>query len=683
MKKNTIISMCAVLSAATTFASELVQAENLKKSSSHLAAQLVVDRLRDDVATNNNAVADLAKAMLSDPVRYRKTGEAKILLEPEFSESIKNTFRKRVDDLLDRMAKPKTRQEYFGAEFLSKAEDPGNAFLKKVAADSYQNAFKDARKKACEEQAKRLSSAIRPTEEEVDSSDRGSLVHRIAGKLIEAKKNAIFDENVGYILNTIAGPVVVEAYNQRDMQRESYMTMPVNTYTPEFLVTNMLKNIKGEVSRIQRERKAEGHYGYGLFPSTTNNSLVAKMAKNRAIKNLTDALSNVSTNIFDRKWAEKEILTNIDKHRNRGDSENAFRVLNSKKMEELALAEIRRKVPKNEKARFEEYFAKDGSQNSRYTNLRWNRAGNEFWPLVVQVRNSCASNQMSKFYKKLQNKDWYPDYDVVDAISLSSDLSREWALWRKYKEFSEFSDLEKKQPIIGETSAMVNNAMRYALGAGERARSWQHYIVRNIYHSIRSYYESTGSRPSLETVVADYEKRVTDQWLKNIAKAMEGYEKAIPKYEKLFNSTREQIELRSKAIVSMSGSSNTAKGDGSDDGDVIPCSATITFDIKDDKVIEASIRYNGETVSTVKANLEKKAFKRELNNFSRSVSDQVLKRIREAAKNDRLNVRLNLVVRDNLVYYGAVIDVYDSIRSGVEKLGPRINSFRTFGAPRD
>ena len=683
MKYHSLIAMGVAISVASASAEELVQAENLKKSSSHLAAQLVVEKLRDDVATNNTAVADLTRIMLADPQRYRAAAESRILLKNEFAASVKETFRRRVDALLDRMAKPKTRQEYFGEEFLAKAENPGDAFVNRVTSESYERAFGEARKKACEEQSKRLSSAIRPTEEEVDATDRNRLVHSIAGKLIAAKKNAIFDENVGYVLNTIAGPVVDEALKQRNLQREAYMTMSANSYTPSFLETNLLRNIKGEVARIQRERKAEGQHGYGLFPSVTNAGFVAKAAKKRAVKNLTDALEAVSTNTFDCKWAEKEILSNIDKHRSRGDSENQFRTLNGQRMEDLALREIRRNVPNNEKKAFEQYFMETGSRDSNYTNLRWKRASQEFWPLVVKVRNNCASNQFAQFYAKLKKGTWYPEADVVDTICLSPDVQAETWRWRKYKDFSEFSNIENKQPIIGETSDMVNNAMRNAIYAGVAARSGQHNVVRSLYNSIRQHYESQGSAPSVETVIADYEKRVSERWNQEIAKCLGKNEAAIPKYEKLFDSTHELIEIRAKAIVSMSGSSNTANGDGSDDGDVVPCSATVSFDIKDNKVIEAAIRVNGETIKTLTANMEKQAFRRELRNFAHNVAESVLIQIRKAAKQNRLNVRLNLVVRDNTIYYGAVIDVYDNIRAGVEQLGPNINSFRTYGAPRN
>ena len=248
-----------------------------KKANAELYLKTHIIKLQEEGKRRIVDPNNLSQIMLENPSTYKKRESAWKVLQQAARNSFANWYQSEVNIALKTVG-----ENYFSEEeqksFLQCPDQVSKDFLDKNFGGSISTEgtnFDVARKKACQEQAKKLVGDIDPDESDFDKAadDKGlleNLKKDMLEKLIKKQKESIFSENTTFLSKEFIDPMIKDAVNQRDKQNSIVANSSGGSYfTPRDIKIFILGEILSYQSNLRQEKKKEPVFKkvYNIFSS--------------------------------------------------------------------------------------------------------------------------------------------------------------------------------------------------------------------------------------------------------------------------------------------------------------------------------------------------------------------------------------------------------------------------------
>ena len=366
------------------------QSADLDRASAELAASLVLKDLREELRAKPADAAALRDAMLADPASNADPADAERNMALAHSNALARSFAGEARALLDRLAAPSPRDARFGAAFLADAEAAPPDAIAAASAAAFPAAFRKAREEAVRAQAGTLDAKVRPEPAEVESLPRDELARALSARSEAAQGFAVFHENRAYIEKSLAGPILDDAFAQRDAQREAVRRAGASApgFAPSAIGTNVVAAL---LAHLAERRAADPNaFVYGPFPSATG-EVARAAAESRAAARFAESAGAAAVPL-DEAALRSAIAANPAAHRRRDDSLAAFEPALRDRVREAATADPLARAPAAERDECAA-FLRDRAASDALARPVADRVRSQLRPRLEALRASFADEQ--------------------------------------------------------------------------------------------------------------------------------------------------------------------------------------------------------------------------------------------------------------------------------------------------
>ncbi len=661
--------------ALNAFAEKAPGVAEFNRSTAELTASLLLEKLQTDVFAAEPDSGALSAAMDSDPATYLDPDDSRTKLETNFREGIVSRYQEEAGKYLDRLAGDAGRDVIFGKAFLTRAVELPADKLADTVKRTYSGAFTSARTLVCKEQAQRLVSGIQPTELEFEETPHDKLSEIMTARVAHAQEKPVFKENMAYITSKIVKPMLDAAEAQRKEQRAYLENQPIEGWAPTAIGKALEVGIAKFVAESAPRHKEASNVAYGLFPSITG--AVAKVAENRAANKVARVVDDTVVKL-DSEEILKEIDINPIAHRTVVASMKAFAPKLEQKLGDEALARCESLVPVEEREAFKT-FAEASFKEGLIKGAIENRVRNVLLPEIKSIRGDCSDRQVKKLFGSLVDETWFPSGALVDSVCAQVDYRKAVKGWPDFPELEIFAKTAKEQPLMEESEKKLDEAVLVLFDRGRMAQSRQHGIVDDVFGEIKGLISAEKELPDLDAAVKCYTEKVSGVWAQERDSVLWG-DAAAPRPENakeqhvaLFPSTVEKILLKVKSLMESIEKERQEK----DATPEIPPEEIPPEEVKPNpstpeelKLVELDCRFEfdqkGSSISLVfytgdvkKASLNcshsPSDYRKE---YGKTVDQAVQALLSEVggytSKGSKVALSINIVVKNDLVYYGIV-----------------------------
>ena len=676
-----------VLLLAAIFAGRAgAQSADLDRASAELAASLVLKDLREELRAKPADPAALRDAMLEDPAANADPAAAERNMALAHSNALARAFAGEARALLDRLAAPAPRTDRFGAAFLADAETAPPDAIAAASAASFPAAFAQARAAAVRAQAEKLDAKVRPEPAEVESLPRDELSRALSARIEAAQGFAVFHENRAYIEKSLAGPILDDAFAQRDAQREAVRRAGASAsgFAPSVIETNVVGAL---LAHLAERRAADPNaFVYGPFPSSTG-EVARAAAEARAAARFAESAAAAPVP-FDEAALERAIAANPAAHRRRDDSLAAFEPALRDRVREAATADLLARAPAAERDECAA-FLRDRAASDALAKPVADRVRSQLRPRLEALRAGFARKQFETLAPPLAAGIWVPDEAEVDAVcAVENDFRKTLRAWRRapVSLFSTIDRLAPEEQILEETAALFDKAVPAAFESGAAARSAQHKIVDDLYDDVKRTVAGLKTTPTVETIKSLYASRAALAWTdaRPGAIGLAAGAEDDGRYLDLFPSVREKIERLARSILEAlekekappeaTPEPKPPQPDAPpEEPKAIAVECDLVFDRKGD---EFEVRVVAETkeLGRFTCPADPRKFDREIRDFTEGAAGALAKLLRERTRQGTVQLKVNLVVRNGLIYWAAVSGVSESVREAVKGFGDAVSA---------
>lgn len=655
---------------------------DLDRSSAELAAALVLRDLREELRAKPADAAALRDAMLADPAPNADPADAERNMALVHSNELARVFAGEARALLDRLAAPAPRTDRFPAAFLAEAETAPPEDLAAATAAAFPAAFRQARDEAVRAQAARIEASVRPDPAEVETRPRDELAGDLAVRIERAQSFAVFRENRETIARTLVGPILDDAFLQREAQRAFVRDAgpAAAGFAPSAIATNLAAALFARLG--ERRAAAPDAFVYGPFPSATGE--VARAAAEARLAARFAAEAGRAAVPLDEDAVRAALAADPAAHRRRDDSLAAFEPALRDAVRAAATASLLALAPEAERGECEA-FLRDRAGDELLARPVAERVRAEAGPRLDAVRAAVADGQLRAALPALAAGTWLPDEASVDAVcAAENDFRKTLRAWRRTP-VPALAAIDAAAPadrLLEEAAAKLDGAVLAAFEPGAAARASQHKAVDALYGEMERAVAALGKAPPLEQVVRIYTARAAAAW----AEAREGVLGAgaaeTGRYQDLFPSTHAKIELLSKTLLEAAEREEARpetppeptppQPDAPpDEPRAIPLECDFVFDRKDG-AFEVSVRADARELGRFSCPAEPGAFGRTVDGFADEAAGALAALLRERTKRGPVALKVNVVVRDGLIYWAAVSGVSGSVRQAVRSFGDAV-----------
>lgn len=679
---KTFITISAALVTACLLNSTAATApgvEEFDRSTAELAASLILEKLQTDILAAEPDSGSLFTAMESNPGPYVDPDEARGKLEKDFSDGIANRYREEAVKYLDRLAGDAGRVEVFGKDFLNDAVELPSDKLAETVKRTYPDAFGAARTRVCKEQSERLVARIQPTEKEFEETPLANLTELMTARIAQAQAKPVFKENMAFISGNIVKPMLEAAEAQRAEQRVRLENLPMEGWAPGVIAKELEAGITAFVAESAPRHKEAGRVAYGVFPSIV--AAVPKTAETRAAGKMARVVEDTEVKI-DIAEILKEVEENPAAHKNVEDSMKTFAPTLERRLGEEALTRSESLIPEDERAAFRAFAEKAVGEGQIKTAIE-KRVRNVLLPEVRTVRDECADRQMTKHFAGIKAETWFPSGGLVDTAYAQTDYRKAIKEWRSLAELEPFAKTAKEQPLMEETEKKLDDGIAALFDRGRMAQSRQHAIVDEVFGEMKELIAAEKKLPDLEGATGLYSEKVTKVWTEERGTVLWGDADAYRppnadrQHVELFPSTNEKIMLKVKSLMESIEKERQEKEappvkppeeippeevipeDAQDpappeEPELVELDCRFVFDLKKSDI--SLVFYSGDVE---KASLEcpqsPERYRRE---YEKTLERAVKALLEETggytSKGSKVALKVNIIVRDDLVYYGIV-----------------------------
>ena len=676
--------LLAVLTAALCPGLSPAQSADLDRASAELAASLVLGDLREELRGKPADPAALRDAMLADPAANADPADAERNMALAHSNALARAFADEAHALLDRLAAPVARQDRFSAAFLADAETAPPDAIAEASAAAFPAAFRQAREEAVRRQAETLQANVRPSPDEVEARPREELARDLVARIEGAQGFAVFRENRTYIEKSFAGPILDDAFAQRDAQREAVRRAGANApgFAPSAIETNLVAALLAHLA--ERRAADPAAFVYGPFPSATG-EVARAAAEARAAGRFAEAAAAAPVPL-DEAALRAAIAANPAAHRRRDDSFAAFEPALRDRVREAAAADLLGRAPAAERDECAA-FLRDKAATDLLAKPVADRVRGELRPRLDALRNALADEQFKAAAPTLADGTFVPDEPSVDAVcAVENDFRKTLRAWRRapVSALTSFAAAAPEERIFEETAAKFDKAVPAAFEPGAAARGAQHRIVDGLYADVKRAVQALGDVPPLERVVSIYKARTALAWAdaRPAAIGLAAGAADDGRYLDLFPSTLEKIELLAKTILEEMEREKAQPETPPDptppqpdsppeEPKAIAVECDLVFDRKGDE-FEVSVRAEARELGRFTCPADPAGFQGALGRFAEDAAGALAALLRERTKQGTVQLTVNLVVRNGLIYWAAVSGVSESVREAVKGFGDAV-----------
>ena len=648
------------------------------RSTAELAASLLLTKLQDDVLAAPPGPALLEAEMDVDPGKYTEPDDAKRKLQRHYRDALAGHYRQEAEKYLDRIAGAVDRETAFGPEFLGAAVSLPSNRLDAVVDASYDATFAKARVNACAKQASELIADIKPAEREFDEIPRERLTAIMTDRVAAAQRKPVFLENLEHISRNLVQPMLDAAEAQRTAQRTFLERHPVEGWTPDRIRAGLEAGLTNFVAESAPRHREAGRVAYGVFPSVATS--MPEVAEGRAIDKFARVVDETEP-VVDAAAVMAALERSPEAHRTADDSLVAFAPDMSETLVREALARCIPLVPEVEREAFDG-FTKTALEHEKMSRAVSNRVVKVLGPQLKKIRGEAAQRQMLKLFPPLVSGEWFPSPTLADFAGEAVDYRKTVLAWRELPDLAVFVQRAQSEALLVETDERLDGAVRDAFDRGQRARVRQHRIVDDVFDAMRTRLKAEGGG-DLEKAVAVYTEAVGTVWTGDRAAVLwSGWDAERPpnadrQHEALFPSTVEKIRLKVKSILeSIEKEKNPEKPPEEIPPETPPetpppppelelikldCRFEVTR--KGDEIIVALFA-GGERRASVACPHEPNAYRRQhagtVVGAVTSLADEIR---RHTAQGEKVELVVDVIVRDDLVYYGIVAKLVEALNA--------------------
>ncbi len=683
---KTIAAALIITSTLNATAASAPGVEEFDRSTAELAASLILEKLQADVLSSEPDSGSLFTAMESNPGTYVDPDEARGKLEKNFRDGIANRYREEAGKYLDRLAGDAGRDAVFGKDFLADAIELPSEKLSETVKRTYPDAFGSARTRVCKEQSEQLVARIQPTEKEFEETPLANLSEIMTARIAQAQAKPVFKENMAFISGNIVKPMLDAAEAQRAEQRSHLDNLPVEGWAPEVIGKKLEAGISSFVAESAPRHKEAGRVAYGIFPSVI--AAVPKAADTRAAGKVARVVEDTEVKI-DTAEILKEVEANPKAHKKVDDSMKSFAPALEQRLGKEALARSESLMPEEERAAFRAFAEKAVDEGQIKTAIE-KRVRNVLLPEVGAVRDECADRQMTKHFAGIKAGTWFPSGGLVDTVYAQTDYRKAVKEWRTLAELEPFAKTAAEQPLMEETEKKLDAGIAALFDRGRMAQSRQHAIVDEVFGEMKELIAAEKKLPDLEGATGLYTEKVSAVWTAERDTVLWGDAGAARppnadrQHVELFPSTNEKIMLKVKSLMESIEKERLEKeAPPVKPPEEIPPEEVIPEDAQDPalpeepELVELDCRFEfnlkKSDISLVfysgdvkKASLEcpqsPSQYRRE---YEKTIERAVKALLDETggytAKGSKVALTVDIIVKDDLVYYGIVAKLSQSL----------------------
>lgn len=669
------------------------QSADLDRASAELAASLVLRDLREELRAKPADPAALRDAMLADPAANADPATAERNMALAHSNALARAFADEARALLDRLAAPAPRTERFGAAFLAGAEAAPPDAIAAASAAAFPAAFRQARDEAVRAQAGTLDARVRPEPAEVEALPRDELARSLSARIEAAQGFAVFHENRAYIEKSLAGPILDDAFAQRDAQRAFVRDAgpAASGFAPSAIAANLSAAL---LARLGERRAADPDaFVYGPFPSATGE--VARAAADaRAAARFADEAARAEVPL-DEAAIRAAVAADPAAHRRRDDSLAAFEPALRDAVRAAATASLLALAPEAERDECAA-FLRDRAADDALARPVADRVRSRLRPRLEALRAELARRQFETAAPALASGSWIVDEASVDAVcAVENDFRKTLRSWRRapVPELAAIAGAAPEDRILEETAETLDRAVAAAFEAGAAARGAQHRIVDDLYEPVKAEVSAMRKAPPEDRVVALYSTRAALEWetARPAAIGLAAGAEDDGRYADLFPSTREKIRLLAKTMLEAVEREKTQPETPPDptppqpdsppeEPKAIAVECDLVFDRRGDE-FEVRVVAERKELGRFACPADPKRFDRGLRDFTDGAAGALAALLRERTRQGTVQLKVNLVVRNGLIYWAAVSGVSESVRTAVEGFGEAVSA--EFSEARD
>ena len=652
--------LCAFAALAAVAAHAADGAGEFDRASAEGAAELVLRELSREVLGGGKSSEALALKMLASPGEYRRREQARKSLETVYVKDLEERYAAEAMKVLERLARPKKLQDAFSQEFLNASSSLGSDETAKSLREKYGSVFDAARKSACRAQAMGLQAKVRPTEQEVDAMPPERLRETLAARIAENQDSPVFEENLSYISERLAGPMVDEAVRQRKSQQDSVRRTHVDGYAPSVLEANLARHVRIFAAERKRDAK-EGEWVYDVFPSVTN-ELVRTHARKVALSRVADAAAEAKIGEGAEELIGKAIEEEPAKHRCRED----------------------------EKAEFRE-FVEANAEKGEFADKVRERVRNEFLPLVGKVRDSMARRQFADFHPLLADGTWFPGGALVDSVCASHEYRQMVKSWRELSGTEAAKGGSEGEMLLEETAKLADDSVAANFERARSARACQLGLVGPAAKKVGcdlAAAAKSGKKVALQDAVAALTDAVKCDWA---AKRDGVVWKGVPDerrpanaaahFAELFPSVLEKIEEAARRIIEKMSEPDEKPPEEKPPQETPPeeekleVECEVRFERRGYDKVAIVLVEDGKRFASFDFPDSRRNYHKNLHAAIGKVRSSMGERLARIAGREGTKLTLTISVDDEYMYFGTVSETIEALRTVAE--ASKIGAFST------
>ena len=680
--------LCALAAVAAVAAHAADGAGEFDRASAEGAAELVLRELSREVLAGGKSSEALALKMLASPGEYRSREQAMKSLEAVYAKDLEERYAAEAMKVLERLARPKKLQDAFSQEFLKEASSLGSDETAKSLREKYGSVFDAARKSACRAQAMGLQAKVRPTELEVDAMPPERLRETLAARIAENQDSPVFEENLSYISERLAGPMVDEAVRQRKSQQDSVRRTHVDGYAPSVLEANLARHVRIFAAERKRDAK-EGEWVYDVFPSVTN-ELVRSHARKVALSRAADAAAEAKIGEGAEELIGKAIEEEPAKHRCREDSKKVFEPMFSAELRDAAMTDAFARAPESEKAEFRE-FVEANAEKGEFADKVRERVRNEFMPLLGKVRDSMARRQFADFHPLLSDGTWFPGGALVDSVCASHEYRQMVKSWRELSGTEAAKGGSEGEMLLEETAKLADDSVAANFERARSARACQLGLVGPAAKKVGGVLAAaakSGKKVALPDAVAALTDEVKCDWA---AKRDGVVWKGVPDarrpanaaahFAELFPSVLEKIEEAARRIIEKMSEPDEKPPEEKPPQETPPeeekleVECEVRFERRGYDKVAIVLVEDGKRFASFDFPDSRRNYHKNLHAAIGKVRNSMGERLARIAGREGTKLTLTISVDDEYMYFGTVSETIEALRTVAES--SKIGAFST------
>ena len=281
------------------------------------------------------------------------------------------------------------------------------------------------------------------------------------------------------------------------------------------------------------------------------------------------------------------------------------------------------------------------------------------------------------------------DEASVDAVcAAENDFRKTLRAWRRapVPELAAIANAAPEDRIFEETAATLDKAVAAAFESGAAARGAQHKIVDDLYDSVKTEVSAMKKAPPEDRVVALYSTRTALEWetARPGAIGLAAGAEDDGRYADLFPSTREKIRLLAKTMLEAVEREKVQPETPPDpkppqpdsppeEPKTIAVECDLVFDRKGDE-FEVRVVAEKKELGRFVCPADPKQFDRKLRDFTDGAAGALAQLLRERTRQGTVQLKVNLVVRNGLIYWAAVSGVSEAAREAVQGFGEAVSA---------